>query len=41
MTVEDLVTLDTLLASDGPESLLHRSDLIVRGTRTGWVARRP
>ncbi len=38
---DDLAILDILLAGDGPESLLHRNDLIVRGSRTGWVARRP
>jgi ubiquinone/menaquinone biosynthesis C-methylase UbiE len=41
MATEDLITLDKLLASDGPDSLLHRNDLIVRGTRTAWLARRP
>jgi hypothetical protein len=41
MATEDLTTLDRLLAGDGPGSLLHRNDLIVRGTRTAWLARRP
>jgi SAM-dependent methyltransferase len=41
LAVEDLSTLDTLLTGDGPDSLLHRDDLLVRGTRTAWVARRP
>lgn len=41
MATDDLATLGTLLADDGPHSLLHRNDLIVRGTRTAWVARRP
>lgn len=38
---DDLDTLDTLLATDGPHSLLHRDDLLVRGTRTAWAARKP
>jgi SAM-dependent methyltransferase len=41
LAVEDLSTLDTLLTGDGPDSLLHRDDLVVRGTRTAWAARRP
>jgi ubiquinone/menaquinone biosynthesis C-methylase UbiE len=38
---DDLTTLDALLASDGPDSLLRRGDLVVRGSRTAWAARRP
>lgn len=38
---DDLATLDTLLDSQAPEGLLHRGDLVVRGARTAWVARRP
>lgn len=41
MAADDLRTIDTLLASDGPESLLHRGDLVVRNTRTVWLARSP
>lgn len=37
----DLKTLDTLVASDGPDSLRHRDDLTVRATRLAWLARRP
>lgn len=36
---DDLETVDLLLAEDGPHSLLHRGDLSVRGSRTGWLAR--
>jgi SAM-dependent methyltransferase len=38
---EDLATLDTLLDPLSPEGLLHRGDLVVRGSRTAWVAGRP
>jgi hypothetical protein len=38
---EDLATLDTLIETDGPGSVLHRQDLAVRGTRTIWAGRRP
>jgi SAM-dependent methyltransferase len=41
LTAEDLATLDLLLDSDGPDGLLRRDDLVVRTTRTVWVARRP
>ncbi len=41
MASDDLTTLDVLIESDGPDGVLHRSDLIVRGTRTAWIARRP
>jgi SAM-dependent methyltransferase len=37
---EDLAVLDTL-NGDGPDSLLHRADLVVRNTRTGWIAAKP
>jgi SAM-dependent methyltransferase len=40
MAADDLAALDTLLG-DGPDSLLRRGDLIVRNTRTVWLARRP
>ncbi len=38
---EHHVVLDLLLDDDGQHSLLGRDDLQVRGTRTGWLARRP
>ena len=41
LTGEDLATLDTLTADDGPEAVLHRSDLTVHATRTAWAATRP
>ena len=41
LTPRDAVLLDALLEPRGPEAVLHRDDLVVRGTRTGWVARRP
>ncbi|MBZ4016540.1 class I SAM-dependent methyltransferase [Streptomyces purpurogeneiscleroticus] len=37
---DDLATLDTLIDSDGPHSVLHRDDLAVRTERTVWAARR-
>ena len=37
----DLMTLDALLATHGPESLDHRTDLEVSGSRTVWAARKP
>jgi SAM-dependent methyltransferase len=41
ISADDLATLDTLLDSDGPASILRREDLTVRTTRTVWVASRP
>lgn len=41
LEADDLATLDTLLAEDGPQSLLQRRDLKVQGKRTAWIARRP
>jgi SAM-dependent methyltransferase len=41
MSADDLVTLDTLIDSDGPEGIRQRDDLTVRAARTVWVARRP
>jgi SAM-dependent methyltransferase len=41
LAADDLATLDTLLDRDGPGSLLHRDDLVIRGTRTAWIGRRP
>lgn len=37
---DDLAALDALLG-DGPEALGNRRDLLVRGSRTAWAARRP
>jgi hypothetical protein len=41
LTAADLAALDALLDRAGPGSVLNRSDLVVRGTRTAWIARRP
>lgn len=41
MSAEDLATLDTLIDSDGANSVLKRDDLTVRTVRTAWMARRP
>jgi ubiquinone/menaquinone biosynthesis C-methylase UbiE len=41
VSAEDLATLDILIDSPGPDGLLARDDLVVRGTRTAWVAGRP
>ncbi|MET9470069.1 class I SAM-dependent methyltransferase [Streptomyces sp. NPDC006544] len=41
LDAEDLTALATLLDGEGPDSLAHRSDLVVRTQRTVWVARRP
>ena len=41
MDSDDLAALDQVLAADGPASVLQRNDLVVRGARTAWVARRP
>jgi ubiquinone/menaquinone biosynthesis C-methylase UbiE len=41
LSADDLATLDTLIDSDGPDSVLRRDDLGVRTTRTVWMARRP
>jgi len=41
MSTDDLAVLDTLIASDGPDSVLRRDDLTVRTQRPGWAARRP
>lgn len=41
ISADDLATLDTLLDSEGPDSVLRRDDLTVRTARTAWVARRP
>lgn len=38
LPTEDLDTLDRLVGR-GPDSVLHRTDLMVRGSRTVWIAR--
>ena len=40
-TPPDAVTLDALVDSDGPDGVLHRTDLIVRTARTVYLAERP
>ncbi len=40
LDAEDRTTLDLLLDDAGSSSLLRRTDLTVRGHRTGWLARR-
>ncbi|MFD3804925.1 class I SAM-dependent methyltransferase [Streptomyces sp. NPDC058619] len=41
LAAEDLASLDRLLDTGGPGSLLRRDDLAVRTERTVWCARRP
>ena len=41
MSGDDLAALDTLIDSDGPDSVLRRDDLAVRAKRTVWMAKRP
>jgi predicted O-methyltransferase YrrM len=41
VTADDLATLDQLLEPEGPHSLQRRDDVVVRGVRTTWLARRP
>jgi hypothetical protein len=38
LTPEDRGTLDVLLADDGPHALRNRADLVVRSTRSFWIA---
>jgi SAM-dependent methyltransferase len=38
---DDRIVLDALLADDGPQSVLVRTDLAFCSTRHGWIARRP
>ncbi len=40
ISADDQAALDTLLADDGPASLLRRGDLTVRAARSAWIARR-
>ena len=41
LPADDLTALDRLLDPDAPEAVLHRSDLVIRSSRTAWAARRP
>ncbi|WP_448329940.1 class I SAM-dependent methyltransferase [Streptomyces sp. DSM 41534] len=41
LSSDDLATLDHLIDSDGPDSVLRRDDLTVHAERTLWAARRP
>jgi SAM-dependent methyltransferase len=41
LTPADQQALATLVAPEGPASVLHRPDLTVRATRLTWLARRP
>jgi len=41
LAADDLAALDALTAEDGPHSVLHRQDLVIRGTRTLWTGTRP
>lgn len=40
LSADDLDALDRLISGHGPESVLHRTDLAVRGARTVWIARK-
>jgi hypothetical protein len=40
LSFADQQLLSALVSPDDPQSLLHRNDLSVHGTRTGWAARR-
>ena len=40
LDADDLATLDLLLDDASPHGLLQRTDLLVQGRRTGWLARR-
>jgi SAM-dependent methyltransferase len=41
MSADDLAAFDALIDSDGPDGVLHRTDLSVRTTRTVYLAERP
>jgi SAM-dependent methyltransferase len=41
LAADDLAALDALTAEDGPDSVLRRQDLAIRGTRTLWTGTRP
>ena len=40
LTDDDLSALDMLLADGGPHSILERGDLLVTGSRSGWLVRK-
>ncbi len=40
MSADDLAALDALIDSDGPDGVLHRTDLTVRTARTAYLAER-
>jgi hypothetical protein len=40
MSADDLAALDALIDSDGPDGVLHRTDLTVRTARTVYLAER-
>ncbi len=39
ISADDLAVLDAV-TGDGPESVLHRGDLAIRGIRTLWTGKR-
>lgn len=41
IAAEDLAALDRIVDGEGPDSVLRRTDLTVRATRSVWIARRP
>ena len=41
LNTQDLASFDILLNIDDPRGLVNRTDLVVRGRRTAWMARRP
>ena len=41
LEADDRAVLDALIDSDGPENALRRGDLVVRTSRSGWIATRP
>jgi SAM-dependent methyltransferase len=41
LAADDLAVLDVLTGDDGPDSVLRRQDLALRGVRTLWTATRP
>ena len=41
ITADDQAVLDALVEDNGPNSVLHRRDLAIRGTRTIWAGWKP
>ncbi|HET9894794.1 MAG TPA: class I SAM-dependent methyltransferase [Streptosporangiaceae bacterium] len=41
LSADDLATLKVLTDDEGPDSVLRRQDLVIRGARTLWTAERP